>query len=595
MQQPIGAFIRQLRREQNMTQTELGGTAFSKSYISAVESDKLSPSREALKHFAVCLGRPERYFLTIANQIKVDTLVPLSEAAVVLGPETIGLLAHEKVALLEALFDQPEYTEVQTPESFFTLSTEILALLSLPDQAHYYFFQALTLQKKGEYSAAIESLEQALARESHPAHATAIQHEMGKCYLQMHLPQLALNYALRARRTVSRETAFVAASSLPFGIELSSGQICLALGWHQQALEYFERARACLNARQPMRHVGQLYWGLGYCIYALVYQQAYTSGEWNKRIDGQYQRALAYLVQSQNIAQMSGDRQEVKGRHLTQAMVQLDWSVGRRRSGGQGEKANRSAKGLWQASLLSVLEEVSEQCRQVLAGFQDEMVSGGNDVVKQKTFAYIALSLLIRVGVQRALLAREQGYESTFQRERSLANALCQQVLDACKEETLLETLVWNIGNLPEMSVVSSSATLPRLPDVSLWQGEEKVWPLCASQAEVYFAAGEVAEMLGRTSTTPDFIRSCYASADTSFLRALEGLRLSQARYQSDATYLTRAYQRYIALVEERLFVEVDQEQNACQAANSLLILCKQQLLVSQEDVFNRSLSVDQG
>src|SRR5487761_413788 len=128
MQQSIGMVIRQLRREHNKTQTELGGTAFSKSYVSAVESGKLSPSREALQHFALGLGKPEHYFLTQAQQMSLETPGPLSEVAPVQEPEGLNVLAHEKSIFLETLFEQPEYSEIQTPESFFSLSTEQLAL-----------------------------------------------------------------------------------------------------------------------------------------------------------------------------------------------------------------------------------------------------------------------------------------------------------------------------------------------------------------------------------------------------------------------------------------------------------------------------------
>jgi len=42
IQQPIGLYIRQLRRERSLTQSELGETHFSKSYVSAVERGELS-------------------------------------------------------------------------------------------------------------------------------------------------------------------------------------------------------------------------------------------------------------------------------------------------------------------------------------------------------------------------------------------------------------------------------------------------------------------------------------------------------------------------------------------------------------------------
>ncbi len=59
---PIGETLRQMRRQQSLTQTELGGDHFSKSYISAVERDKIAPSYEALHFFAEQLGLQRDYF-----------------------------------------------------------------------------------------------------------------------------------------------------------------------------------------------------------------------------------------------------------------------------------------------------------------------------------------------------------------------------------------------------------------------------------------------------------------------------------------------------------------------------------------------------
>src|SRR5437660_9358236 len=65
MQQSIGEIIRQLRRQSSLTQTELGGTRFSKSYVSAVERTKITPSIEALHFFAEQLGLSSDYFINL--------------------------------------------------------------------------------------------------------------------------------------------------------------------------------------------------------------------------------------------------------------------------------------------------------------------------------------------------------------------------------------------------------------------------------------------------------------------------------------------------------------------------------------------------
>jgi tetratricopeptide (TPR) repeat protein len=387
---------------------------------------------------------------------------------------------------------------------------------------------------------------------------------------------MAFSYVVRAQQAVASKDISLAVSSLPFQIACSGGQISLALGLYQQALDFFERARSCLNARQPIRQVGLLYWGLGYCTYALAYQQGSSSSAGYEQMTHFYQRALAYLMQSHTIAQMSGDIQETQSRRLTLAMAQLDWGVWCRQHFTQkATEEQPTKKEIWQAGIFSLFDEASEQCRQALAGFHEK---GGSAEQTQSTF--LALALLIRVEVQRALLAYEQGYESTFQRERSFASALCQQALDACKEETLLESIVWDVGHLAEGFAASAFSPLPRLPKDSLLREKEKTGSACLGQAELYFAAGEVAEMLGRTATTADFSKSCYANADACFSQALEGLRSSHANYQYDPGYLTRAYQRYLALMEERLREANDHEPETYHVAVSLLALWKQSLLV---------------
>src|SRR5437764_1362780 len=67
-EQSIGESIRQLRRQQNLTQSELGGERYSKSYISALERDKITPSFQALQFFAEQLRMPDGYFTTLFEQ-----------------------------------------------------------------------------------------------------------------------------------------------------------------------------------------------------------------------------------------------------------------------------------------------------------------------------------------------------------------------------------------------------------------------------------------------------------------------------------------------------------------------------------------------
>ena len=62
LRMPVGENIRQMRRQQSLTQSELGGEHFSKSYVSAVERNKIVPSYEAMHFFAEQLGQSVDYF-----------------------------------------------------------------------------------------------------------------------------------------------------------------------------------------------------------------------------------------------------------------------------------------------------------------------------------------------------------------------------------------------------------------------------------------------------------------------------------------------------------------------------------------------------
>lgn len=571
MQQAIGTYIRQRRRERNMTQSELGGTAFSKSYVSAVEGGKLLPSKEALKHFAASFGESEERFMACATQMTTDSALPLVETVGILS-EVDNMLVHEKVALLEAMLEQIDYTEFRAPASFFSLSEEALALLSRSERTHYAFFQGMMLQKQASYPAAIQVLEGALAGENHPQHVVAILHELGACYMAMHLPHTALAYSLRAHQALTQEPATFANSPLSFRVELACGAIYQHLCRYSEGLKHFEQARICVNTRQNMQQTGQLYWGLGYCTYALAFQQTASGNEHIEQIEQLYQQACSYLLQSCILAQIALDKYMERSRRLFLTSIQLDWCIRQRRQLRRAQTPELTDS-VRRARLLSTLDEISQQCRQMLLDVGDSREHKVTEVEGAPLLSMI-LTLLVRSAVQRALLQHESGYESTFQREYSFAVSLCQQILDAGQDEARLERVAWSIGNLSEPFSSVSPTGLPRLSEFTSIQDGEAAWIVCMRRSEVFWMAGEVAIMQGQTASMPDFRVHCIAFADRCFQQALT--LLTQATHQEDLGYLERAYQRYVALLEERLQTEAPAEDLA-QVAGVLLALCKKQ------------------
>jgi hypothetical protein len=65
---------------------------------------------------------------------------------------------------------------------------------------------------------------------------------------------------------------------------------------------------------------------------------------------------------------------------------------------------------------------------------------------------------------------------------------------------------------------------------------------------------------------------------------------LGQTAQLRDLGYLMRAYQRYVSILEERLCEEVDEEQEDGHVAGALLTLCKQQILLFEDNSEDISL-----
>src|SRR5947209_9414269 len=107
MQQAIGELIRQARRQHNLTQTELGGTRFSKSYVSAVERNKITSSTEALHFFAEQLGQPDDYFTSLVQQIDNIRQLSIPNASGLPGMSNIAL-QDETLTLLDILLESTD-------------------------------------------------------------------------------------------------------------------------------------------------------------------------------------------------------------------------------------------------------------------------------------------------------------------------------------------------------------------------------------------------------------------------------------------------------------------------------------------------------
>ncbi len=167
---------------------------------------------------------------------------------------------------------------------------------------------------------------------------------------------------------------------------------------------------------------------------------------------------------------------------------------------------------------------------------------------EQEATLYTALAYFVRIATQRAALAQLHGYSDTALRERVLASHLCQQVLDTLYEPAFSWATIHAIMAFQVDSSLYNEPALPRLAERHSSVDAEGCSPF--SQAEVYFAAGEVAEELGRAATTHDFANVCYSLADQCFQTSLDFARPAVERGEH-AGYMLYCYQRCIAFLQD--------------------------------------------
>ncbi len=549
IEQSIGELIRQTRRQNNLTQTELGGARYSKSYVSAVERSKITPSSEALRFFAERLNQPEDYFITLSQQAE-----HIRQLAVLHGSNSLGIasqaLQDEELTFLDIMLDSADHYHFEALHELPVLPAEVIAALPQVKQARYYFLTGMIAQKRQDYSAALQAFENALTFT--PAkHQSAILDELGHTYYLSRSFHIALNYHLRALDLLQFELSSHNGTALQFKVELHCGDDYLALGAYKEACDYFECARSHLNAERDMKTAGLLYLSLGYCTSALIWQsirQATSDhkGPTPEEMEIQFQRAMSFLVQSRSVCQVSYDRMGEARARLALALAELEMSTQKRHL---TQQKNQGEGKEFVATYASLLNDAEEQCRQVLLAFQEPPGNSDTPTASLDSIIYLAMAYLIRIFVQRAMLARLGGYGDTSYRERALASFICLQVFDTFYESSFPISLISGVLYLQADTLAYRASALPSLPDSGK---AKKVLRSPISQVEVYFAAGELAEELGRSAKTPDYALDCYTRANQFLQAALNLAHSVVSMGDRDPGYLVHCYQRCIGLLEER-------------------------------------------
>ncbi len=558
---PIGETLRQMRRQQSLTQTELGGDHFSKSYISAVERDKIAPSYEALHFFAEQLGQQRDYFERLLLQS--ETSKP-TDAQLYIHNEQ---LVQEKILpLLDILLEGNEFYSLPFLRDFSPLAPDIAANLSSDIQGRYAFLLGLIAQQKEDFPTALQLLEQALVL-APGKYRPAILDALGTNYYYVQSYYVAIDFHERALVILQElENAGVengelaALIALRLKVEFHCGNDYHALGAHQLAREHFEQARLHLRSAQDIKTAAQLHLKLGYCTYADVYHRTalvYTTNTAVDETEREFQRAISYFVQSRTLYQVSSDRFGEARARLSQTIVLLDLSTRRRQAAQQ--EANITGK-MSIVNCASLLDEAEEQCRQILLAWKPDTIYPTTDV---EITLYTALAYLIRVAAQRAVIAHLNEYVDTAKRERSVATYLCQEVVDTLAQPVFPWALIHNIATLKEGSIVSRIQALPRIPETVLHSDIALRQDM--TRSVVLFALGEVAEVLGHAATQVEYAEACYERANQSFRAALDAYRLTVPIYERDMSHLYRIYQRCINMLEERKQVRPETEEKTNQ------------------------------
>jgi tetratricopeptide (TPR) repeat protein len=539
----IGELIRLLRRQKNLTQTDLGANRYSKSYVSAVEKNAIHPSTAALRFFAEQLDQHSDYFTAMLENGK-----SAEQGRALFGPLEVGsyFLHDDSFSLLSLLMQHPDPLSLQNLQGIPLLTTEILAGFPPSRQSYYFLLSGLIALASQKYETALQTLEQALPLAT-PQLRPQVLDALGQYYALTGLPVIALHFHLRAIEALTQVNAEGDLNSMLFVIALHCAENYQALADYEGACTMYEQARKHLRPEHMMENAARIYLGLGYSTYALAFQDSQTQEAAQKALAGEmeqgFQQATSYILQSRSIYQVINDREGEAATGLMQTMTLLDfitryWQL----------VAAMDAQSASTAE--TFLNTAQELCREILIRWND-MHLQGESIDQQDSIIYAALGRLLKINIQRAILMRLRRQFTNALRERISAASLCQLILNTLAEPNLSSTVVQQIMAKQSAQSMPESPALPHLPELQL--DTSKFNPRFSGLIEIYSAAGEVAEELGRTATTTSFRQDCYFQADQCFHMVLALAKTIVSAFEYDPGYLLRHYQRYASLLEVRL------------------------------------------
>ena len=268
----IGERVRTARIAANKTQQQLAGDTYSKSYISAVEHGKMTPSVQALSVLAERLGLPMAYFL---GEVDADLSALAESGANFSSPPERSLLAREEAALL-ALSAAEGFLRQDNPDAALEQlgSSEALEQLSTLQRPRWYWLAGWAWSQKLDYPEAINFLEKgltlaehlrALAPLSHQGHlielAERLRCFLGSAYSALGQPELALEHHRRSLAALNG--GMIDDPDLLLRIYLALGQDYLLLANDGGAISFYDQAIKQLADAEDVTSQGAIYWDRG--------------------------------------------------------------------------------------------------------------------------------------------------------------------------------------------------------------------------------------------------------------------------------------------------------------------------------------------
>jgi tetratricopeptide (TPR) repeat protein len=251
----IGLRIREARTDKGMSQKELVGERFSKSYISSIERGKITPSLKALEYIAKQLNISVAYLLTGVHPGQTPASVVTVAEEEPESPTRWDLMITEAKVLRE----QRKYESARN-----LLNTKVrLRQLNVEQLKQYHHTLALIYVDLNDPNHAIPELDSAreLAEKTNDQEMLArVRQLMGVIYMLQSKPVLAIEQLRAALQAI--ENGQLSDFQFQLSVYSNLGILHYQLGDEKEAIVmYREALRIAENAADPEK-LSQLYWSL---------------------------------------------------------------------------------------------------------------------------------------------------------------------------------------------------------------------------------------------------------------------------------------------------------------------------------------------